>query len=200
MGQAGESISNKFTGKRGWLTTWTEQRQGITLDQFTALCNVGEGFEKVSISHASAWCSGHQARIDNASSTVDGCTCTTQPEHECDQWIRQRHFTAATSWTHRTCGTYGRCQQGSRKDRRRVRRWNRLDKFSQFSTLSFSTPPHAESGVSVAAPLLGSNSTYLSISPLFSVSSAVSSCHDTPFLVEFFVVCCFTFCFLIHMF
>lgn len=52
MGQAGESIGNKFKGKRGRLTICTE-RQGITLDKFSTFCtldNVGEGFKKVTVS------------------------------------------------------------------------------------------------------------------------------------------------------
>jgi hypothetical protein len=116
MGQAGESIGNKFTGKRGWLTTRTEQWQGITLDQLTALSNIGEGFEKVSVSYAPAWRSNRQDRVDNPSPAVTRRTRATQSEHEHDQRIRQRYLTTATPWTHRTCGTYGRCQQGSRKD------------------------------------------------------------------------------------
>lgn len=178
------------------------------MDRFTALCtlnNIGEGFEKVSISHASArWTQRRQDGIDDASSPTARRTCATQPKHEHDQRICQRHFTTATSRTYRTCGAYGRCQQGSRKDRRRVR--SQVDSPNLFNLHLQSSVPllHARFGVwprssrSFSSHILDSS---LHISSVF-VASAVSSCHDTPLLSE--SLCYFTrkhlICFLINMF
>lgn len=149
------------------------------LPTFCTLGNVGEGFEKVSVSYAPAWRSGRQDRIHDTSSAAARCTRATQPEHQRDHRIRQRHIAAATPWTHRTCGKYGRCQQGTRKDRRRVRR--RVDSLNLFDPHSTPRQIWWFRGFEAPFPLILSYSTHLSVSSVF-VASVISSCHDTPSL------------------